>query len=96
MRKLESGGAEPVDLTLWKARAQMRSSFAGSVWREFTEADGISLSDTGDVSLALDAEATQQPAWEGRTVGARDLVITSPDGLEVVRFVEGRVRVMRP
>ena len=93
LRKNDAGVAVAVDLSLWTAHAQFRSTIGGNVWRDFTETDGISLSSTGDIAITIEAEETETPPWNARKVGVWDLQITSPDGHEVLRFAEGNITV---
>lgn len=94
---------EPVDLTGWTARMQMRRRpGAVPVWATLTEDDGITLGADGRIVIFLPASATE--SWEAPAsredldtgdlsfVGQWDLELTDTTGA-VLRFAEGRVQV---
>lgn len=94
--KTQSGN--PIDLTGWKARMQVRSSISASsvLLSLTTENGGIELGDElGTIRLVLSAEQTAAITW---SEGVYDLELINPDATNgdfVKRFLSGKVNVSK-
>lgn len=84
----------PVDLTGWTARAQIRTNVGGEIWATFTDTDGITLDDQGNITLTVGHAVTEAAEWQtlARVEGVWDLELIDGDG-EVTRFAMGPVIV---
>lgn len=93
-------GPVPVDLTGWKARAQVRRGYGGDLlasWHSdpaVTRDGPITLGTDGKVTLSLPASASLTWTWWKHGPSVWDLELVKPDGT-VIRFVEGTA-TLRP
>lgn len=81
---------DAVDLEGYTAKAQIRSGAGGSLFHEWTEADGIELL-ASTLTLVLTPADTIPWTWAR---GAYDIHLTSPEG-EISRVGFGRVLLER-
>lgn len=94
--KTQSGN--PIDLTGWKARMQVRQSISAPtvLLNLTTENGGIELGDAlGTVRLKLSAEQTSALVW---SEGVYDLELINPDSINgdfVKRFLSGKVNISK-
>jgi len=83
---------EPVDVSAWSARAQVRARAEDATilhdWTSTSPTGGIKL---GLQGITLSVTAAQSSAWTWRR-GVWDLELVDPDGV-VTRIAKGRVHV---
>ncbi len=81
---------EPVDVTGWTVRAQIRqSATANEVLHEFTTASGNATTEQGSVTLSVDP--AESSAWDWRS-GVYDVELVDPVG-RVARIAAGTVTI---
>ena len=89
LRYLAGSPAEPVDLTGWTGKAQVRrSTNAEALWLELN----VSLSSDGFIVMTAPHVATEGEPWDSRAVGVWDLELTDPSG-HITRLAAGDVRI---
>lgn len=79
---------EPIDLTDWTARAQIRTAPGSDLWATLD----VVLGADGSVEFEISPATTETPAWNKRTRGAWDVELVSPGG-DVIALAAGAVLV---
>lgn len=96
---------QPVDLTTWTARTQIRKKHGGEVWLAVTTDTGepasLTMNADGTIILDIPAAVTEAKTWDSRSklvdgepqpVGVWDLELTDENGA-VIRLVQGTVSI---
>jgi hypothetical protein len=89
---LDPNTGDPLDLTDWTVKGQVRESFdSPSVLYEWSTEAGNAIVSTGKVEVVVNPDVSA--AWTWR-VGRYDIELTNPAG-KVARISQGSVKVSR-
>ena len=85
--------SDPVDITGYSARSQIRNRVGGDVWCEFLSTDGTIELGGAEGTIIVHLDHTVTEGWDdSQRKGVWDLELLDPSG-SPVRFAEGSVTV---
>lgn len=79
----------PVDLSTYTARSQIRDVTGGAVWLQITDID---LDASGNIVITIPAATTEAAAWDAYHSGVWDIELVDANNV-VTRFAAGQVTV---